>query len=193
MSESLTHSLTHVSSLTRFLLQSCVKLYTDSGEKVWEDCCKMGKGLEGPNSHDRGAGNSASRWQLLSSERKRQGNAARALEGNAARALEGTGLEECSSFHKISHLSDSSKERVGAAGQRGSGAAGQRGHLQQTAERGVRAAMALIDHIPGVPQPGAGVVPLSPRAGRDSTVRCGQLDARTLADLQGRSGVSFTS
>ena len=190
MSHSLTHSLTHVSSLTRFLLQSCVKLYTDSGEKVWEGCCKMGKGLEGPNSHDRGAGNSASRWQLLSSERKRQGNAARGTQQGHWRAQD---EEECSSFHKISHLSDSSKERVGAAGQRGSGAAGQRGHLQQTAERGVRAAMALIDHIPGVPQPGAGVVPLSPRAGRDSTVRCGQLDARTLADLQGRSGVSFTS
>ena len=84
----------------------------------------------------------------------------------------------------------SERQQQGARG--GSGAAGQRGHLQQTAERGVRAAMALIDHIPGVPQPGAGVVPLSPRAGRDSTVRCGQLDARTLADLQGRSGVSFT-
>ena len=31
-----------------FHLQSCVKLYTDSGEKVWEGCGETGKGLEGP-------------------------------------------------------------------------------------------------------------------------------------------------
>ena len=35
-----------------FLLQSCVKFYTDSEEKVWEGCDKMSKGLEGPKSHD---------------------------------------------------------------------------------------------------------------------------------------------
>ena len=35
-----------------FLLQSCVKFYTDSEEKVWEGCGKMSKGLEGPKSHD---------------------------------------------------------------------------------------------------------------------------------------------
>ena len=37
-------------------LQSCVKSYTYSGEKVWEGCGKMGKGLEGPKSHDMIAG-----------------------------------------------------------------------------------------------------------------------------------------
>ena len=36
-----------------FLLQSCAKSYIDSGEKVWEACGEMGKGLEGPKSHDR--------------------------------------------------------------------------------------------------------------------------------------------
>ena len=35
-----------------FLLQSCVKFYTDSGEKVWEGCGKMGKGLEVAKSYD---------------------------------------------------------------------------------------------------------------------------------------------
>ena len=34
-------------------LQSRVRFYTDSREKVWEGCGRMGKGLEGPKSHDR--------------------------------------------------------------------------------------------------------------------------------------------
>ena len=34
------------------LLQSCVKFYADSEEKVWEGCGKMGKGREGAKSHD---------------------------------------------------------------------------------------------------------------------------------------------
>ena len=35
-----------------FLLQSRAKSYTDSAEKVWTGCDKMGEGLEGPKSHE---------------------------------------------------------------------------------------------------------------------------------------------
>ena len=41
-----------IKSRRAFPLRSCVKFYTDSGEKVWEGCGKMGKGLEGAKSHD---------------------------------------------------------------------------------------------------------------------------------------------
>ena len=39
-------------SVCQTLCRSCVKFSTNSGEKVWKVCGKMGKGLEGPKSHD---------------------------------------------------------------------------------------------------------------------------------------------
>ena len=45
----------------RFSCKVAFKFYTNSGEKVWEGCGKMSKGLEGPKSHDTGQQNNTMR------------------------------------------------------------------------------------------------------------------------------------
>ena len=51
-------------SFKAFLLQSCVQFYTDSGEKVWEGCGKIGKGPRGPQvPRQNTSARQASRWR----------------------------------------------------------------------------------------------------------------------------------
>ena len=46
----MTHTHTQRSLAVR--ARCCVKFDTDYGEKVWDGCGEVSKGLEGPKSHD---------------------------------------------------------------------------------------------------------------------------------------------